>query len=139
MLHLPVLTGVAGKVVVESEIFGDGDGFGTVGGAVITAGAGNCGILPNDFSSPGQKRRLLQGEGEKVRILSSICSMEFMPLSTISTASRPDANRMAQEGMEEAGEWPFNMASAAGGRFTRLPPFTGSMTMTFLPCFTATS
>ena len=26
MLHLPVLTGVAGIVVVESEIFGDGDG-----------------------------------------------------------------------------------------------------------------
>ena len=74
-----------------------------------------------------------------VRRLSSICSRELMPERTIMTFSWLAAKRIAQEGMERSGAASFSMASASAGRRARVPPFTGSITTTAFPCFSAVS
>ena len=64
--------------------------------------------------------------------------MLLIPLSTIITFSWLAAKRMAQEGTDMDGSRWRNMASSRSGTFARVPPFTGSMTMTGLPWLVAT-
>ena len=62
-----------------------------------------------------------------------------MPLSTMNTSGQLAAKRIAQDAFEAAGECSWNMVSTRSGSFASVPPLTGSMTTTFLPCFTAVS
>ena len=62
-----------------------------------------------------------------------------MPLRTVRTPSSPAANRMAQEARLAVGSAWCSSAAASSGKFTRVPPFTGSMTTISLPYFRATS
>ena len=62
-----------------------------------------------------------------------------MPERTIITPGRLAANRMAQEAGDRDGSRSRNRRSASGGTWARVPPLTGSMTMTGLLCLRATS
>ena len=71
--------------------------------------------------------------------LSFICSRLLMPESTIFTSGRLAAKRMAQLAGEALGSWALKSSSASAGTRASVPPLTGSITITHLPCFTATS
>ena len=62
-----------------------------------------------------------------------------MPDSTSMTPGCEAAKRMAQLGTDFVLSYPLNSSSAAAGTFARVPPLTGSMTMTGLLCFRQTS
>ena len=62
-----------------------------------------------------------------------------MPLKIIKTLSSEAANRRAYDAGEASGLNSLNKSAASFGRFARVPPFTGSITIIGLPCLTAVS
>ena len=72
-------------------------------------------------------------------VLSFNCSRLLIPESTIITLSRDAANRTAQEGIDIPGAYSKKSSSAFFGIWARVPPFTGSITITGTPCFLAVS
>ena len=72
-------------------------------------------------------------------VLSSSCSILLMPLRTTFTLSRLATKRIAQEATDISGWYALSRASASGGTFARIPPLTGSITTTSIPCLTAAS
>ena len=60
--------------------------------------------------------------------------MVDIPLSTIITFSGLAAKRMPHEGTDQFGRRSKRSCSAFGGTCANMPPFTGSITITFFPC-----
>ena len=65
--------------------------------------------------------------------------MLLMPLKTIFTFGWLAAKRIAQDGMDISGWYALKLSATCSGTFARVPPLTGSITMTGFPCFVATS
>ena len=71
--------------------------------------------------------------------LSSICSMLDMPLSITITFGSDAVNRTAHEANDASGLARCRISFTGWGGLASLPPFTGSITMTGLPCRVAIS
>ena len=70
---------------------------------------------------------------------SSSCWKVDMPERTMATPGSPATNRNAQEAKDALGSASFSSGAHTAFSDARLPPRIGSMTMTGLPCFCATS
>ena len=106
--QIVVVDHLGGHVAVlkQGEILRDGDVLGALHRAVAAARAGDGEFALDDLRRLGAEAFSSSFMGRKsfmVWILSSSCSMLFMPESTIITPSWLAANRRAQLALEAAG------------------------------------
>ena len=71
--------------------------------------------------------------------LSSTCSGVDIPLKITFTPGWLATQRMAQDAQERFPSASANIPAMSSGREARVPPFTGSMTITGIPDFSASS
>ena len=107
------------------------------------------GTAPIDLNASAALRRpffsfSVSGAGSfMTEVLSATCSIVLMPESTTSMPSKSAANLIAYPALLQSDPLSDLMSSstcaAFSGRFTRLPPLTGSMTRIGLLCLRHTS